>query len=229
MSQGQSNNWLLIGLATAGLAVLTVIVLVTFYLGYLESILGSAALSPSANPVNDANAMTEAFGHRGANSSGTADKMVSIVTPFFGKGNRVAQSVYAQFPGKEKGPACLVLLRLSTPSDSALISDAGTADNVSHTYMGFPPRGDAKTWWLRYSIHNRSFEEKLTLGETEYKLAAGRVFTVDLRTNPVTVQQLHDDPAEYLPATDPTREDFLRATTTLQANHPAVKTLWESP
>lgn len=90
--------------------------------------------------------------------------------------------------------------------------------SLTHTY---PTAGG--TFATRYVLPDDRGEELFHLADKPYPLTNGRVFLIDLASDPVWVLQVDDDPAALLPATYPTKQDLRAFPGKLDARHPTAR------
>lgn len=188
-------------------------------------------VQPEARPGGNGPAEPgrEGSGHLGETSSGSADARFVIKCPFHLTGDQMTVMGLAEWPGKPRHPAFLLLLKL--PPKPGVVSfgvdgAVGSDGEKSYWHQQFNTSGNQKQW-VRYEIKHKPIAEQFTLGDQPSSLDSGRIFLLDLTTQPVQVNQLKAELGELLPGGDPGKEDLQAVVAKLRAKHEKVQEVFQ--
>jgi hypothetical protein len=164
----------------------------------------------------------DAFGHVGETSGGSADAHFAIRCPFLQQGDRMSIVLLAEYPAKPLQPASVLLLKLTSKNAFSVDGSVGGDSDKHFWHQRFAAKGDKKLS-VRYEIAHKPVTEQITFQEKAHSFDEGRVFLVDLTTEPVKITQVNEDLQNLLPGKQLGREDLKGAVEKLREKHESVQ------
>jgi hypothetical protein len=225
-SPRKSSPWLIYGASAVGLLLLVAGVAYWRMHGF-----GGSGPAGGNGPLGSQTTQgAKADGSLGQTATTVGGKTYAIGAPFLRAGDRMVVSAYAEHPGRPRGPAWLLLVRLNDKWNTEAIGEwggRGTDTGVAYGHASYTAR-DGKLFAIQYELNAAPPPEFFSLGGKAHDLAAGRVFLIDLRTEPVSVTQLREDVAAWLPNQDARSEELENSVKELEARNETVRQFWQA-
>jgi hypothetical protein len=146
--------------------------------------------------------------------------------PYYRQGHLMVYAPQSAYPGKKRGPACLLLFRLNPGSAWRLDSGLST-DGESLEISPAQEDRQGNEYRFTYTVKGDPPLEDFLAGGQHYQPENGRVFLIDLVVDPPIVRQIADDLAGLFARPDATLsgQDLQRAVDQLASNHQEVADL----
>lgn len=160
-------------------------------------------------------------GHAGSTSSGGT---YAFNAPFLQEDLLRTIVGMAQFPGKKLRPAFMLRIRFQSEPRFDM-KTRSTADGERTLWsQRFRAAGDQEVE-VRYVMTYSPAAETLTLGGKAYALDAGRLFLLDLRTQPAKITQLASDLGAVIQGEKPGQAELAAAVAALEKQHAVMREL----